>query len=127
MPTRTQQDFIEVPIFGMRLPPAGTNQTGPALSFSTNSLELGSRSTGGSLMTHVLSRKLMAGLLAGSVQFGALGVALADTTILNVSYDPTRELYKEVNAAFAAKWKADTGETVTIQQSHGGSGKQARA
>lgn len=66
-------------------------------------------------------------LLASSVQFGGLGFAFADTTILNVSYDPTRELYKEFNAAFAAKWKADTGETVTIQTSHGGSGKQARA
>ena len=51
----------------------------------------------------------------------------ADTTILNVSYDPTRELYKAVNAAFAKDWKAKTGETVTIEQSHGGSGKQARA
>ena len=65
--------------------------------------------------------------LAASAQFGGLGFAWADTTLLNVSYDPTRELYKEFNAAFAAKWKADTGETVTIQASHGGSGKQARA
>ncbi|MGN7771477.1 MULTISPECIES: sulfate ABC transporter substrate-binding protein [Phyllobacterium] len=56
-----------------------------------------------------------------------MSAALADTTLLNVSYDPTRELYKDFNAAFAAKWKADTGETVTIQTSHGGSGKQARA
>jgi sulfate/thiosulfate transport system substrate-binding protein len=47
--------------------------------------------------------------------------------ILNVSYDPTRELYQEVNAAFAAQWKAKTGQAVAIQQSHGGSGKQARA
>jgi sulfate/thiosulfate transport system substrate-binding protein len=46
---------------------------------------------------------------------------------LNVSYDPTRELYKDFNAAFAAKWQADTGETVTIQASHGGSGAQARS
>ena len=65
--------------------------------------------------------------LAASAQFGGLGFAWADTTLLNVSYDPTRELYKEFNAAFSAKWKADTGETVTIQASHGGSGKQARA
>ena len=78
-------------------------------------------------MTSIKSRTLLAGLLAGAVQFGVLGFAFADTTILNVSYDPTRELYKDFNAAFAAKWKADTGETVTIQQSHGGSGKQARA
>jgi sulfate/thiosulfate transport system substrate-binding protein len=47
-------------------------------------------------------------------------------TLLNVSYDPTRELYEEVNVAFAKKWLADTGQTVTINQSHGGSGKQAR-
>jgi sulfate/thiosulfate transport system substrate-binding protein len=53
--------------------------------------------------------------------------ALADTTILNVSYDPTRELYQEFNAAFAEHWKQQTGEDVTIQQSHGGAGKQARA
>jgi len=78
-------------------------------------------------MIRFASRSLLAGLLAGAVQLGVLGFAMADTTLLNVSYDPTRELYKEFNAAFAAKWKADTGETVTIQQSHGGSGKQARA
>ncbi len=48
-------------------------------------------------------------------------------TLLNVSYDPTRELYQDVNTAFAAFWKAKTGQEVTIQQSHGGSGKQARA
>ncbi len=48
-------------------------------------------------------------------------------TLLNVSYDPTRELYQEVNAAFAARWKSRTGQEVTIQQSHGGSGKQARS
>lgn len=50
-----------------------------------------------------------------------------DVTLLNVSYDPTRELYEEVNAAFAKQWKEKTGQTVTINQSHGGSGKQARA
>jgi sulfate/thiosulfate-binding protein len=47
--------------------------------------------------------------------------------LLNVSYDPTRELYQDVNAGFAAQWKAKTGKDVTVQQSHGGSGKQARA
>jgi sulfate/thiosulfate transport system substrate-binding protein len=52
---------------------------------------------------------------------------LAGTTLLNVSYDPTRELYKAVNEAFIKDWKAKTGETVAIEQSHGGSGKQARA
>jgi len=78
-------------------------------------------------MTHHRSRFLLAGLLAGALQLGSLGLAAADTTILNVSYDPTRELYKEYNDAFAKHWKAETGETVTIQNSHGGSGKQARA
>jgi len=48
-------------------------------------------------------------------------------TLLNVSYDPTRELYQDYNAAFAKYWKAKTGQSVTIQQSHGGSSKQARA
>ena len=49
------------------------------------------------------------------------------TTLLNVSYDPTRELYKEINAAYASYWKAKTGQTITVNQSHGGSGKQARS
>jgi sulfate/thiosulfate-binding protein len=53
--------------------------------------------------------------------------AFADTTLLNVSYDPTRELYRDFNAAFIAKWKQDTGETLKINQSHGGSGKQSRS
>jgi sulfate transport system substrate-binding protein len=58
----------------------------------------------------------------------ALGAGAASAQeILNVSYDPTRELYQEVNAAFAAQWKAKTGQALAIQQSHGGSGKQARA
>ncbi len=51
----------------------------------------------------------------------------ADISILNASYDPTRELYSEVNKAFAAKWKAETGDTLRIRASHGGSGKQARS
>ena len=54
-------------------------------------------------------------------------VRAADINLLNVSYDPTRELYKEYNAAFAQYWKAKTGDNVTINQSHGGSGKQARS
>jgi sulfate transport system substrate-binding protein len=60
-------------------------------------------------------------LLAQSAAFAA------DITLLNVSYDPTRELYQDVNAAFAKQWKAKTGDNVTIKQSHGGSGKQARS
>lgn len=54
-------------------------------------------------------------------------LAQADSTLLNVSYDPTRELYQDFNAAFAKHWQAKSGEKVTIKQSHGGSGKQARA
>lgn len=53
--------------------------------------------------------------------------ARAQKTLLNVSYDPTRELYRDFNAAFARQWKAKTGESVSVKQSHGGSGAQARA
>ena len=56
-----------------------------------------------------------------------VGPASAQTTLLNVSYDPTRELYRDINQVFAAEWKAETGEDLKIDQSHGGSGKQARA
>src|SRR5476651_1016583 len=64
--------------------------------------------------------------------FLVLGLSLAsavakDVTLLNVSYDPTRELYQDYNAAFAKYWKAKTGQDVKIQQSHGGSGAQARS
>ncbi|MTD95800.1 sulfate ABC transporter substrate-binding protein [Hyphomicrobium sp. xq] len=71
-------------------------------------------------------RQALALAVAASLVGGA-SVAQAQTTLLNVSYDPTRELYQEYNAAFAKHWKEKTGEDVTIQQSHGGSGKQARA
>jgi sulfate/thiosulfate transport system substrate-binding protein len=50
-----------------------------------------------------------------------------DITLLNVSYDPTRELYRDINKAFSEQWRAKTGQAVTINQSHGGSAKQARA
>ena len=53
--------------------------------------------------------------------------AAKEVTLLNVSYDPTRELYQDINAAFARHWQEKTGDKVTIKQSHGGSGKQARA
>jgi sulfate/thiosulfate-binding protein len=56
-----------------------------------------------------------------------LVASAADITLLNVSYDPTRELYQDYNAAFAKHWQAKTGDKVTVKQSHGGSGKQARA
>ena len=57
----------------------------------------------------------------------AAGTAHADVTLLNVSYDPTRELYQAFNPAFAKHWQAKANEKVTIRQSHGGSGKQARS
>ncbi len=67
------------------------------------------------------------GLLAAILSLGIAGQALADVTLLNVSYDPTRELYQDYNAAFAKYWKNRNNEVVTIKQSHGGSGKQARS
>ncbi|HEY4957953.1 MAG TPA: sulfate ABC transporter substrate-binding protein [Caldimonas sp.] len=57
----------------------------------------------------------------------AIAAGAAEVTLLNVSYDPTRELYQQYDAAFAAYWRAKTGDSVTIRQSHGGSGKQARS
>ncbi|HEV3241664.1 MAG TPA: sulfate ABC transporter substrate-binding protein [Methyloceanibacter sp.] len=71
-------------------------------------------------------RSTLAAVAAVGFTTVAASVALA-ATVLNVSYDPTRELYKAVNEAFAKDWKAKTGENITIEQSHGGSGKQARA
>ena len=73
-----------------------------------------------------LSRRHMLALGA-ALLLGASAAAGAQTTyLLNVSYDPTRELYQDFNAAFVKHWKAKTGETSSIKQSHGGSGKQAR-
>lgn len=66
-------------------------------------------------------------LLSGVLFFDTSKAFAADITLLNVSYDPTRELYQDTNAAFAAFWKAKTGDKVSVKQSHGGSGKQARA
>ncbi len=68
-------------------------------------------------------------LAAGIASAGVLAMAqsAAPVQLLNVSYDPTRELYVEYNAAFIKHWKAKTGQDVTIKQSHGGSGKQARS
>ncbi len=74
-----------------------------------------------------LNLKISAALVAAGITLSALAGARADTTLLNVSYDPTRELYVAFNNSFAAYWKKQTGENVIIQQSHGGSGKQARA
>ncbi len=72
----------------------------------------------------MLLKKISQSLLAFALLSQA--AVAADITLLNVSYDPTRELYKDYNEAFAKQWKAKTGDNVTVKQSHGGSGKQAR-
>ena len=69
---------------------------------------------------YVVAALALTGVFAGIAQ-------AADFKLLNVSYDPTRELYQQINTAFAAQYKAKTGNNVTINQSHGGSGAQARA
>lgn len=69
-------------------------------------------------------RTLLAGLAAAALATPAWA---KDIALLNVSYDPTRELYVDFNKAFAAHWQKKTGDTVTVKQSHGGSGKQARS
>ncbi len=79
------------------------------------------------------SRRSLAGGIAALVATVAVlggapaGAVARDVHLLNVSYDPTRELYEDVNGAFARQWKARTGDAVTVKQSHGGSGKQARS
>ena len=70
-------------------------------------------------------KRSFAALLAG-LAF-SLAAQAKEVTLLNVSYDPTRELYQQINAAFVADWKVKTGDTLTIKQSHGGSSKQARS
>jgi len=72
----------------------------------------------------MIKKKLMVLLAATALLQPAFA---ADVNLLNVSYDPTRELYQDVNAAFAKSWKAKSGDNVKIKQSHGGSGKQARS
>src|SRR5579864_1287229 len=74
----------------------------------------------------MLSRLAVLGIV-GLTLLAAAPARAAPVTLLNVSYDPTRELYTEYNAAFARYWKAKTGQDVRINQSHGGSGKQARS
>ncbi|WP_310610654.1 sulfate ABC transporter substrate-binding protein [Limnohabitans sp.] len=78
----------------------------------------------------MIQRKHFLKTLVATALVAVSGLAAAQTaplTLLNVSYDPTRELYSEFNTAFAKHWKAQTGQDVTIKQSHGGSGKQARS
>lgn len=66
-------------------------------------------------------------LLASALVLAAAPSFAAEISLLNVSYDPTRELYSDANKVFAEQWKAKTGDTLTIKASHGGSGKQARS
>lgn len=72
-----------------------------------------------------LSRRSL--MVTLTLALAAAGAQAKDITLLNVSYDPTREFYQEYNAAFAKYWKAKTGDNVSVKTSHGGSGKQARS
>jgi sulfate transport system substrate-binding protein len=74
-----------------------------------------------------VTAKFVTGVAAAAILASSVSAAWAEVKLLNVSYDPTRELYKEYNAAFAKHWKETTGEDLTIETSNGGSGKQARA
>jgi sulfate transport system substrate-binding protein len=74
-------------------------------------------------MTHRASRRRLFVVALGLA--AATGALAKDITLLNVSYDPTRELYADFNKAFAAHWKAKTGDTVIVKQSHGGSGRRS--
>jgi len=79
------------------------------------------------MSTKFFSKALLLGISAVSALFSTVLPAANKVELLNVSYDPTRELYEDVNKAFAAQWKSKTGQDVVIKQSHGGSGKQARS
>jgi sulfate transport system substrate-binding protein len=79
------------------------------------------KSNGGEMLLRCLS------LLVAALGLVPAGEAGAQKTLLNVSYDPTRELYRDFNRAFIKHWKAKTGESVAFKQAHGGSGSQARA
>ena len=74
-----------------------------------------------------LPGNLRRGALAFALLFAAGAATAKDLSLLNVSYDPTRELYQEYNQLFANRWKEKTGDNLTIKASHGGSGKQARS
>ena len=87
----------------------------PAPAPSRRSLLIGAAGVGAALAAPAL------------ITSSAAAAAPKAVTLLNVSYDPTRELYKDINAAFAAYWKDRVCQDLLINQSHGGSGKQARA
>ncbi len=74
-----------------------------------------------------MNRSLLSRALAAAALAAAFAAHAADVSLLNVSYDPTRELYQQYDAAFAVYWKAKTGDVITVKQSHGASGKQARS
>ncbi len=71
--------------------------------------------------------RLLSAFLAASIQFGGVGLAFAQDTLNNISYDPTRELYRAYSEHFAGLWKEKTGRSVVVSNSHGGSGAQVRA
>ncbi|MFC3148077.1 sulfate ABC transporter substrate-binding protein [Piscinibacterium candidicorallinum] len=73
------------------------------------------------------TRRVILGLAMALLAAAGPAQAQQEITLLNVSYDPTRELYKEINEAFARDWKSKTGQSLNIKQSHGGSGRQARS
>lgn len=75
----------------------------------------------------MIFKKIIKSAVITALTLTTLTANAADVSILNVSYDPTRELYQDYNEAFAKYWKAKTGDNVKVQQSHGGAGKQARA
>src|SRR3954453_3953648 len=75
----------------------------------------------------IFLRKIAVLAFVSASLLGAVPAAADPTELLNVSYDPTRELYQDINGAFARQWQASSKQPITIKQSHGGSGKQARA
>jgi sulfate transport system substrate-binding protein len=80
-----------------------------------------------SLKKMIVHKVILSALLATALAPITQLTHAAEVSLLNVSYDPTRELYQDINQGFAKQWKAKTGDTVTIKQSHGGSGKQGRS
>ena len=86
----------------------------------SNTLWPGDAGRQGSFMTRFVASFVLTAVLTGAAH-------AADITLLNVSYDPTRELYADINKAFAPRFKAETGKTIDLKQSHGGSGRQARS
>jgi sulfate transport system substrate-binding protein len=77
--------------------------------------------------THDIRRLLSLVALAGAILLCLIAVVKSDETLVNVSYDPTRELYREYGDYFTAYWKTETGQTISVSNSHGGSGAQVRA